>query len=130
MIPVMMPVLWEVNMIEKDTLCKKIRELYPDIGECGIDVNVEYIQSEKAWVVHLKKGNHRLKTYLEDGDAEKCMIGEVCVGLGIEIAQLRANIERMSGVHRSTESSVCTKVPEWVEHQRFSDADEPCDDGR
>jgi hypothetical protein len=36
-----------------------------------------------------------LKTYLEDGDAEKCMDGIQCVSLGIEIAQLRANIERM-----------------------------------
>jgi hypothetical protein len=58
------------------------------------------------------------------------MIGEVCVGLGIEIAQLRANIERMSGDQPSTELPVCTKAPELAEHQRFSDADEPCDDGR
>ena len=25
---------------------------------------------------------------------------------------------------------VCEKAPEWAEHQRFSDDDEPCDDGR
>ena len=117
-------------MIDKTTLCKKIRELYPDIGECGIDVKAEFDQTEKAWVVHLKKDNQKLKTYLEDGDAEKCMLGEVCVGLGIEIAQLRANIERMSGDHPSTNPSVCTKAPELAEHQRFSDTDEPCDDGR
>ena len=43
----------------------------------------------------LKKDNHELKTYLEDGDAEKCMLREKCVGLSIEIAQLRGNIERM-----------------------------------
>ena len=84
-------------MIDKNTLCQKIRELYPDVGECGIDVEAEYDSAEKSWVVHLKKGNQELKTYLEEGDAEKCMLGEVCVGLGIEIAQLRANIDRMSG---------------------------------
>jgi hypothetical protein len=82
-------------MIDKKMLCEKIRQLYPDIGECGIDVDVEYDQGQKAWVVHLKKDNQRLKTFLEDGDAEKCMLGQKCVGLGIEIAQLRANIERM-----------------------------------
>jgi hypothetical protein len=82
-------------MIDRKTLCEKIRQLYPDIGECGIDVDVEYDQGQKAWVVHLKKDNQRLKTFLEDGDAEKCMLGQKCVGLGIEIAQLRANIERM-----------------------------------
>jgi hypothetical protein len=85
----------EATMIDRKELCDKIRRLYPDIGECGIDVDVEYDQSQKSWVVHLKKNNQKLKTFLEDGDAEKCMLGQKCVGLGIEIAQLRANIERM-----------------------------------
>jgi len=82
-------------MIERRALCEKIRQLYPDIGECGMDVDVEYDPSERAWVVHLKKDGQRLKTFLEDGDAEKCMLGQKCVGLGIEIAQLRVNIERL-----------------------------------
>ena len=82
-------------MIDKKELCDKIRRLYPDIGECGIDVDVEYDQGQKSWVVHLKKDNQKLKTFLEEGDAEKCMLGQKCVGLGIEIAQLRINIERM-----------------------------------
>jgi hypothetical protein len=82
-------------MIDKKTLCDKIRQLYPDIGECGIDVNVEYDAGQKSWVVHLKKDHHKLKTFLEDGDAEKCLLGQKCVGLGIEIAQLRTNIERL-----------------------------------
>jgi hypothetical protein len=82
-------------MIDKKELCDKIRTLYPDIGECGIDVAVDYDHQQKSWVVDLKKGATRLKTFLEEGDAEKCILGEKCVGLGIEIAQLRANIERL-----------------------------------
>jgi hypothetical protein len=82
-------------MIDRKELCKKVRELYPDIGECGIDVDAEYDAREKAWAVHLKKGDRKLKTFLEEGDAEKCMLGQKCVGLGIEIAQLRTNIERL-----------------------------------
>jgi hypothetical protein len=82
-------------MIDRKELCEKIRQLYPDVGECGIDVEAEFDPTEKAWVVHLKKGSTKLKTFLEEGDAEKCMLGQKCVGLGIEIAQLRANIERM-----------------------------------
>ncbi len=46
---------------------------------------------------YIIKTNHALKTYLEDDDAEKCMIGKTCVGLSIEIAQLRGNIERTPG---------------------------------
>ena len=82
-------------MVDKTTLCEKIRKLYPDIGECGIDIDVEFDKSQSAWVVHLKKDNQKLKTFLEEGDAEKCILGQKCVGLGIEIGQLRANIERM-----------------------------------
>jgi hypothetical protein len=82
-------------MLDKKTLCDKIRQLYPDIGECGIDVDVNYDQAQKSWAVHLQKDHYKLKTFLEDGDAEKCLLGQKCVGLGIEIAQLRANIERM-----------------------------------
>ena len=82
-------------MLDKKELCEKILTLYPDIGECGINLDVEYDDEQKAWVVYLDKGHHKLKTFLEDEDAEKCMIGEKCVGLGIEIAQLKGNIERM-----------------------------------
>ena len=82
-------------MIEKEELCKKIIALYPDIGQCGIDVNVEFDKEQNTWVVNLKKDKHELKTFLEEGDADKCMLGEQCVSLGIEIAQLKGNIERM-----------------------------------
>jgi hypothetical protein len=82
-------------MIDKNELCEKIITIYPDIGQCGIEVQVEYDEKQKLWVVELKKNGHELKTYLEDGDAEKCLEGIQCVSLGIEIAQLRGNIERM-----------------------------------
>lgn len=82
-------------MLDKAELCEKIRTIYPDIGECGIDVDVEYEEDQKAWVVQLKKDSHELKTYLEDGDAELCMLDKKCVRLSIEIAQLKGNIERI-----------------------------------
>lgn len=82
-------------MIDKNQLCEKIRDIYPDIGECGIDINTEYDGESQRWVVGLSKGDHSLKTYLEDGDAEICLAGGQCVGLGIEVAQLKGNIERM-----------------------------------
>ena len=82
-------------MVDKNELCEKIRSIYPDIGECGIAVNVEYDETNKRWVVDLKQGERELKTFLEDGDAEKCLNGIQCVSLGVEIAQLRCNIERM-----------------------------------
>jgi hypothetical protein len=82
-------------MIDKEELCQKIVALYPDIGECDIDVKVDFDADQNTWVVDLKKGRHELKTFLEEGDAEKCLEGIQCVSLGIEISQLKDSIERM-----------------------------------
>ena len=82
-------------MFKKDELCKKNQEIYPDVGKCGIDVDVDYDKTEQTWVVNLKSGKKELKTFLEQKDAELCMDGKQCVSLGIEINQLKDSIERM-----------------------------------
>lgn len=82
-------------MIDKNELCRKITEIYPDIGQCGIDVGVEFDEPSRRWTVELKKDSHQLKTYLEEDDARLCLEGKQCVSLGIEIGQLRSNVERM-----------------------------------
>lgn len=80
-------------MYDKLELCQKITSIYPDIGQCGIDLNVDYDEGKNTWVVHLKKDTHSLNHFLEVMDADKCMEGKQCVSLGLEIAQLRNNIE-------------------------------------
>lgn len=80
-------------MLTKEELCRKITEVFPDIGECGIDVNVEWDERNKAWAVDLKKDKEELKTFLEINEADQCMEGKQCVSLGLQIAQLRSNIE-------------------------------------
>jgi hypothetical protein len=82
----------EVNTMNKDELCNKIEEIYPDIGECGIDVKVSYDDDNERWKVFLKKDNKALETFLEPGDAELCLQGRQCVSLGIEIGQLKDNV--------------------------------------
>ena len=82
-------------MIDKTQLCEKIRALYPDIGQCGIDIDVDWDKGQKAWVVNLKKETHELKHYLEEKDAAFCLRGKQCVSLGLEIAQLRDNIRQL-----------------------------------
>ncbi len=81
-------------MIDKKTLCKKIESIYPDIGECGIDINVEYDDKIKSWAVYLKKGGQEIKHYLDENDATLCMDGKQCVSLGIEISLLKDTSER------------------------------------
>jgi len=80
-------------MHDKDELCRQIVSLYPEIGECGIDVNVTFDQGKKAWIVNLKKNDHELKHHLEVPDADECMEGKQCVSLGLEIAQLKKHIQ-------------------------------------
>lgn len=82
-----------IAMYDKETLCKKITEIYPEIGECGIDIEVNFDDDKNAWVVDLKKDGHELKHYLDPPEANGCVEGNRCVPLGLEIAQLRKNIE-------------------------------------
>ena len=76
-------------MYDKTQLCEKITALYPDIGQCCIDLEVEFDKTQKFWIVYLKKGERLIKHYLPVEDADSCMQGKQCVGLGIDIAQFR-----------------------------------------
>jgi len=82
-------------MYDNNELCEKIKSIFPDIGECGMDVDVDYDSNKKVYSVDLKKGDHHLKTYLEPEDADICMDGKQCIGLGFQIQQLRNNIESL-----------------------------------
>ena len=80
-------------MYDKEELCRKITELYPDIGECGINVDARFDKENNVWIIDLRKDEHELQHHLEIPDAEDCMDNRQCVSLGLEIAQLRKNIE-------------------------------------
>ncbi len=88
-------------MIDKKALCEKIQEIYPDIGQCAIDVDVEYDDEKKAWVVHLEKDGKRLSTYLEEEEAGACMLGQQCVSLGLQVSELVQNIKEKPETRQS-----------------------------
>lgn len=123
-------------MISKNDLCQQIRKIYPDIGACGIDLDVDYDKNENRWTVILRKYDKELKTFLEPGDAESCLAGKQCLSLAIEINQLKDNVDRMPDIavdkksHADVKPAVCEKAPEFAEHYRMGDDDLPCDDGR
>ena len=37
--------------MNKKELCAKIETIYPEIGKCGIDVDVEWDEAKKVWIV-------------------------------------------------------------------------------
>lgn len=78
--------------MDHNELCEKIRQIYPDIGECGIDLDVKFDESKNAWLVELKKDQHELMTHLEPEDAQACMAGKECIHLGAKVEQLKKNI--------------------------------------
>jgi hypothetical protein len=80
-------------MSDKEELCKKIMEIYPDIGQCDIDVDVFYSTAKQSWIVELQKDGHKLQHHLAKHDAKDCLEGKECVALGLEIAQLKKNIK-------------------------------------
>jgi hypothetical protein len=82
-------------MYDNNELCERIKSIFPDVGECGIDVVVDFDSNKKAYIVELKKGEYHLKTHLEPEDADTCMDGKQCFGLGFQIQQLRKNIEAL-----------------------------------
>ncbi len=88
-------------MINKKELCKKIQEIYPDIGECAIDVNVDYDQDKKVWAVHLEKAGKKLDTYLEQNEVDACMLGKQCVSLGLQVSELVRNIKKRPETRQS-----------------------------
>jgi len=80
-------------MYDKKELCEKIIAMYPEIGACGLNLDVNFDDEKNAWVVRLNKDNHTLTHYLDVPEADHCMNGRECVSLGLEIAQLKKNIE-------------------------------------
>lgn len=82
-------------MYKEKELCERIKSLYPDLGQCGIDVLVNYDGGRNVWVVDLKKDQHELKTYLDLNDADTCMEGKQCVSLTLQISQLVDNIKKV-----------------------------------
>jgi hypothetical protein len=80
-------------MITKQELCKKIEEVIPNAGVCGVDIDVEYDEKVKAWAVDLHQGHRHLRTFIETDEADNCIEGNSCIPLGMQIAQLKRNFD-------------------------------------
>lgn len=77
----------------REELAAKLREIYPELEEHGIELALEFNHDKDAWIVRVRKGRHELTTHLERKDADGCMEGVQCVYLGVQIAQLVKNFE-------------------------------------
>lgn len=69
----------------KEALAEKFIEMYREINEHGLMLNLDFSEEKNAWVIGLKKGKHELTTHLEKKDADECMNGIKCIYLGVQI---------------------------------------------
>ena len=42
-------------MVDQETLCEQIKTVFPDIGECGIDVDVDYDDEKEVIIEKLQQ---------------------------------------------------------------------------
>jgi hypothetical protein len=85
-----------IEMVTRQELCKKIEEVFPDAGLCGVDFDVNFDEKNKAWAVDLHHGTHHLKTYIEIDEADNCLEGKSCLPLGLQVGQLKHNFDLSS----------------------------------
>lgn len=86
-------------MVSKKELCERIEGIHPDIGECGVDFDVNFDKEAKAWAVDFHQGRQHLRTFIEDNEADSCLSEERCLSLALQIGQLRVNFEKYIHEH-------------------------------
>jgi len=87
--------------MDKNELCEQIRKIYPDIGACSIDVDVNFDETKNAWLITLNKDDQTLTTHLETNEADACMLGHKCVSLGIQVGELVKNLKERPSTRQS-----------------------------
>ena len=76
-------------MLTNKQVCDQLASMYPDFGQCGEDLKVNWDNNSGAWTVDFGYKGQRIRHYLDNEDAAACIIKDQCVGLGIEFGQFR-----------------------------------------
>jgi len=76
-------------MYDRAEICRKIMEILPELGNCGLDLKVSFDDKLQVWrVSYDEEGRHAL-TFLEEEDVERCLSGRECLSLVLMAHQLR-----------------------------------------
>lgn len=76
-------------MVTKQELCKKIEEIFPHAGICGVDFDVEFDEKTESWEMILHNGQGRIRTFIKTDVIRKCLERDSCDPLGIKISHVR-----------------------------------------
>ena len=72
---------------------KKLLEMYPEITKFGLSLGLQFDDEKTAWEVSFEKGNHKRHAFLDKKDADSCLEGNLCIYLGLLIAQYIKDLE-------------------------------------
>lgn len=70
-------------MYDRKDICRKLTEVMPELGGCGVDVNVTHDDELNAWRVTYNVAGEGGLSFLDDEDVDRCMTGKECLSLGI-----------------------------------------------
>jgi hypothetical protein len=75
-------------MTEKaEQIKSKILQVYPEIGQFGLGLEISYDDRTNAWVATVTKGAEQLSTHLEEEDVESCLQGKECYHFGMQLGR-------------------------------------------
>ena len=74
-------------------LSEKLKEMYPQIMEYNLTLQLEFNPQKAYWVVKLERDDFKLHSYLAKKDANACLEGRHCVYLGVQIGQFINNFK-------------------------------------
>lgn len=74
-------------------LKEKILEMYPDIQEHKVAIEIGYNSEKSAYILSFQRGKDELITFIDKMDADDCMNNIKCIHLGIKVDQFIRNFE-------------------------------------
>lgn len=81
-----------------EELKEKLHDLYPEIKQFGLSLNIIFDKQKDAWIVTFEKEGHQRHAFLDRNDADACMAGTSCIYLGVLIGQYIKDLEKEMSV--------------------------------
>jgi hypothetical protein len=73
--------------VDAEALSAKIKEMFPEIGQSGVDLTVTAMSDMDSWEIRLAKGKNEMSACLDSKDAENCLAGKECKAFSSEVGQ-------------------------------------------
>lgn len=73
----------EDAMYDRIDLCSKLTEVMPELGVCGVDIDVNHDDALSAWRISYDAAGKRGVSFLDEEDVDRCLNGRECLSLAM-----------------------------------------------